>query len=221
MYSIDILIGTGVCALILGGLLGMLFGRNSTAGSQQAKELEKRVDQLSRDKQAYENRVSEHFVETADRLNALTDMYRGIHEHLAEGANTLCVGKNDVTVKRLDGPGDASEVPPESVDVEPPRDYAPKTEGETGMLNESFGIERETVPGTETLADADEAEEVTDTTPGSGSEQEGKKEAGKETQAEEDGSGEEEADGAAPDGEEPKEEGDKEESKEAERKETA
>ena len=59
----------------------------------------------------------------------------------------------------------------------------PRTEGETGMLNESFGIERETVPGTETLADADEAEEVTDTTPGSESEQEGKKEAGKETEA--------------------------------------
>ncbi|MHA7817708.1 MAG: Z-ring associated ZapG family protein [Pseudohaliea sp.] len=161
MYSIDILIGTGLCALIVGGLLGMLFGRKSTAGSQQARELEKRIDQLTRDKQAYENRVTEHFVETADRLNALTDMYRGIHEHLAEGASTLCVGKNDVSVKRLGGTGDDSEVPQDAMNIEPPRDYAPKNEGETGMLNESFGIEREPTPGAgQNLADADEAEDV-------------------------------------------------------------
>ena len=161
MYSIDILIGTGLCALIVGGLLGMLFGRNSTAGSQQARELEKRIDQLTRDKQAYENRVTEHFVETADRLNALTDMYRGIHEHLAEGASTLCVGKNDVSVKRLAGTADDSEAPQEALNIEPPRDYAPKAEGETGMLNESFGIEREPAPGArQGIADAEEAEDV-------------------------------------------------------------
>jgi hypothetical protein len=161
MYSIDILIGTGLCALIVGGLLGMLFGRNSTAGSQQARELEKRIDQLTRDKQAYENRVTEHFVETADRLNALTDMYRGIHEHLAEGASTLCVGKNDVSVKRLASAVDDGEVPQEALNIEPPRDYAPKAEGETGMLNESFGIERESTPGTrQGVADTEEAEDV-------------------------------------------------------------
>jgi len=166
MYSIDILIGTGLCALIVGGLLGMLFGRNSTAGSQQARELEKRIDQLTRDKQAYENRVTEHFVETADRLNALTDMYRGIHEHLAEGASTLCVGKNDVTVKRLAGTTDDSEVPQEALNIEPPRDYAPKTEGETGMLNESFGIEREPAPGAarQGIADTEEAGDVVEET---------------------------------------------------------
>lgn len=163
MYSIDILIGTGLCALIVGGLLGMLFGRNSTAGSQQARELEKRIDQLTRDKQAYENRVTEHFVETADRLNALTDMYRGIHEHLAEGASTLCVGKNDVSVKRLAGATDDGEVPQEALNIEPPRDYAPKAEGETGMLNESFGIEREPAPGArQGMADAEDAEDVAD-----------------------------------------------------------
>jgi uncharacterized membrane-anchored protein YhcB (DUF1043 family) len=185
MYSIDILIGTGLCALIVGGLLGMLFGRNSTAGSQQARELNKRIDQLTRDKQAYENRVTEHFVETADRLNALTDMYRGIHEHLAEGASTLCVGKNDVSVKRLAGTADDSEVPQESLNIEPPRDYAPKAEGETGMLNESFGIEREQTPGThqgpsateevedvveETTAEADDADSGSEAAGGKDSE---------------------------------------------------
>ncbi|HBO13051.1 MAG TPA: hypothetical protein DD491_09730 [Halieaceae bacterium] len=184
MYSIDILIGTGLCALVVGGLLGMLFGRNSTAGSQQARELEKRIDQLTRDKRAYENRVTEHFVETADRLNALTDMYRGIHEHLAEGASTLCVGKNDVSVKRLAGPADDSEVPQESLNIEQPRDYAPKAEGETGMLNESFGIERESTPGTrQGAASAEEAEDVVEETTAEA----GEADSGSETAGEEDG----------------------------------
>ncbi|KGE03236.1 YhcB family protein [Pseudohaliea rubra] len=175
MYSIDILIASGLCALVVGGVLGMVFGRKSTAGSQQARELEKRIDQLSRDKQAYENRVTEHFTETADRLNALTEMYRGIHEHLAEGASTLCVGKNDVTVTRLGGTRDDSEVPQEALSIEQPRDYAPKTEGETGMLNESFGIEREPVPGTQGLADTEteETEDVAEGTTAQADEAEG------------------------------------------------
>lgn len=155
MYSVDILILTALCALIAGGLLGMIFGRRSTTGSQQARELEKRLDQLSRDKQAYENRVTEHFSETADRLNTLTDMYRGIHEHLAEGASTLCVGREDIGIKRLSVPAENPEVPADTASVEPPRDYAPRSDGEPGMLNEGFGLERDNLPGNRGAGDPD------------------------------------------------------------------
>lgn len=167
MYSLDILIGTGLCALVVGGLLGMLFGRNSTAGSQQARDLEKRVDELSRDKKAYENRVTEHFAETAERLNALTDMYRDIHEHLAEGASTLAVGKPSVTVKRLAGDDDRRTLPESAGDVEPPRDYAPKANGERGVLTEGFGLERDNLPGNRGPRDPDGGGDA-DATAGSG-----------------------------------------------------
>lgn len=140
MYSLDIVIGTAICVLIVAGIVGFLLGRRTTAGSQQARELETRLDQVTRDKQHFEDRVTEHFAETATRLNALTENYRAVHEHLAEGANTLCAGNPPVTVGRLDG---NSDLDPDMLDVQPPRDYAPKASpSETGMLNEGFGLEK-------------------------------------------------------------------------------
>jgi len=143
MYSIDILIGTAVCVLIIAGVVGFIMGRRTTAGSQQARELELRLDQVTRDKQHFEDRVTEHFTETATRLNALTENYRAVHEHLAEGANTLCAGNPSVTVSRLGGDSDLDA---NLLNAQPPRDYAPKSSPtEKGMLNEGFGLDKDDV----------------------------------------------------------------------------
>lgn len=143
MYSLNILLGITLCVLIVAGLAGYLFGRRSTAGSKQARELENRLDQVTRDKQHFEDRVTEHFAETATRLNTLTENYRAIHEHLAEGADTLCAGNLSVTVARLSGDGDLDA---DLLNVEPPRDYAPKSSpSETGMLNEGFGLDKDDI----------------------------------------------------------------------------
>lgn len=147
MYSLSILLGTALCVLIVAGLAGYLLGRRSTAGSQQARELENRLDQVTRDKQHFEDRVTEHFAETATRLNTLTENYRAIHEHLAEGADTLCAGNLSVTVRRLGGDADLDA---DLLNVEPPRDYAPKSSpSEKGMLNEGFGLDKEDVAPTD------------------------------------------------------------------------
>jgi len=143
MYSLDIVIGTAICVLIVAGIIGFLMGRRTTAGSQQARELEKRLDQVTRDKQLFEDRVTDHFAETATRLNALTENYRAVHEHLAEGANTLCAGNLSVRVGRLGGDSDLDE---NLLNAEPPRDYAPKSSPtEKGMLNEGFGLDKDDV----------------------------------------------------------------------------
>lgn len=143
MYSLDIVIGTAICVLVIAGIAGFFIGRRTTAGSHQARELEKRLDQVTRDKQHFEDRVTEHFAETATRLNALTENYRAVHEHLAEGANALCAGNLSVTVGRLDG---NSALDAELLNVQPPRDYAPKTSpSEKGMLNEGFGLDKDDI----------------------------------------------------------------------------
>lgn len=147
MYSLDIVIGTAICVLIVAGIIGFFLGRRTTAGSQQARELEKRLDQVTRDKQHFEDRVTEHFTETATRLNALTENYRAVHEHLAEGANTLCAGNPAVTVGRLGGDSDLDA---NLLNAEPPRDYAPKSSPtEKGMLNEGFGLDKDDIAPTE------------------------------------------------------------------------
>lgn len=147
MYSLDIVIGTAIVVLIIAGIVGFIMGRRTTAGSQQARELEKRLDQVTRDKQHFEDRVTEHFTETATRLNALTENYRAVHEHLAEGANTLCAGNPSVTVSRLGGDSDLDA---NLLNAQPPRDYAPKSSPtEKGMLNEGFGLDKDEVAPSE------------------------------------------------------------------------
>lgn len=167
MYSLDIVIGTAVCVLIVAGFVGFLMGRRSSAGSQQARELEQRLEQVTRDKQHFEDRVTEHFVETATRLNALTENYRAVHEHLAEGASTLCSGDVPVKLARLGAEGD---VDANLLNVEAPRDYAPKSSPtEKGMLNEGFGLDKDDAPPTEksrreeqSAAFADDMDDATD-----------------------------------------------------------
>ena len=86
----------------------------------------------------------EHFTDTAKMLNSLTESYREVHNHLAKGAADLCQGQGPVVMGRLGDDRDSAGIPAQLADIQPPLDYAPKTSpNEKGMLNESFGLERD------------------------------------------------------------------------------
>jgi len=142
-YSQTILIAAGAALFILGLALGALLGRRSAPSAKRQREAELKLDQLLQEKKAYEDEVVEHFTETATLLNNLTESYRDVHNHLAKGANSLCMGKGPVSLDRLQESRDSSEIPANLADIRPPLDYAPKTSPEEkGMLNEEFGIDR-------------------------------------------------------------------------------
>ena len=142
-YSQHIVIAAGAALFILGIALGALLGRRSAPSAKRQREAELKLDQMLQDKKAYEDEVVEHFTETATLLNNLTERYRDVHNHLAKGANNLCHGKGPVSLDRLEGSRDSSEIPAHLADIRPPLDYAPKTSPEEkGMLNEEFGIDR-------------------------------------------------------------------------------
>ena len=143
MYSLTILIATGAITLLAGLGIGLLLGQRTSADGQRLRETELKLDQLTRDKRAYEEEVVEHFTQTAELLNTLTDSYRNVHNHLASGAETLCQGSGPVNLGQLRGRSDDSEIPAHLARIQPPLDYAPKSSPEEkGMLNEEFGIER-------------------------------------------------------------------------------
>lgn len=145
-YSLNILLAASAGAVVLGLLIGLLLGRRSSSGNQKYREVERKLDQVLQDKKAYEDEVVEHFGDTAKLLNNLTASYRDVHDHLARGAATLCQGEGPVSLERLQGAEDPSEIPPQLADVQPPLDYAPKSSpDEKGMLNEEFGLERKPV----------------------------------------------------------------------------
>jgi uncharacterized protein len=143
-YSSGILLAVGAAAALLGFFVGWLTGRNTSAATLKNRELTEKLERVMQDRKAYEDEVVEHFTETATLLNNLTESYREVHNHLANGAANLCHGKGPVSMARLRNDRDATEIPEDLAILHPPLDYAPKlSPDEKGMLNEEFGLERE------------------------------------------------------------------------------
>ena len=143
MYSLTIVIVGAAAGLILGLVIGLLWGRQSSPSGQKHREVERKLDQVLQDKKVYEDEVVEHFSDTAKLLNSLTESYRDVHNHLAKGAADLCQGNGPVALDQLENQRDPSEIPADLASVQQPLDYAPKTSpDEKGMLNEEFGLDR-------------------------------------------------------------------------------
>ncbi|MBQ0756334.1 MAG: YhcB family protein [Amphritea sp.] len=159
----------GIVALAAGALIGYLMGRSGDNSGQQ-----KLVDQLNEAQQelsVYKEEVNGHFEKTASLVNNLTESYREVHQHLAQGSESLCKGEhspaqldNDTQPKiaELTDSEQEEQIPtvtdevtaePEEPEIiEPPRDYAPKSPDQEGTLSEKFGLKKE--------QQADEEEEI-------------------------------------------------------------
>ena len=160
-YSLEVLIAAGAALLILGLGIGLLFGRRTSSAGQKYKEVERKLDQVLQDKKVYEDEVVEHFTDTAKLLNNLTESYRDVHNHLAQGAASLCQGEGPVSLDRLENNRDRTEIPADLAQIQPPLDYAPKTSpDEKGMLNEEFGIEHKPGEPETSAPDPEETEKT-------------------------------------------------------------
>lgn len=143
-YSLQVLLGVGIALGLAGLLIGWVAGKRASADAKKQRELTLKLDRVMQDKKAYEDEVVEHFTETAKLLNNLTESYREVHNHLAQGASGLCQGKGPVSLENLQGRREPGKIPDNLTHLQPPLDYAPKASpDEKGMLNEEFGLERE------------------------------------------------------------------------------
>ncbi|HEY6130588.1 MAG TPA: DUF1043 family protein [Halioglobus sp.] len=131
----------------MGLLLGWAAGRRTSVAEKKYREITLKLEQVTQEKLTFEAEVAEHFTKTADLLNNLTESYREVHNHLAQGAATLCQGEGPMSLTRPEEDRDPTEIPRILVDPRPPLDYAPKlSPDEKGMLNEEFGLERRSLP---------------------------------------------------------------------------
>lgn len=75
-----------VIGLVIGGLvvLGSMLWRQ-----RREEQAGRSVRALERAHQAFRDDVNHHFVETAELINRLTDSYKAVFDHLAEGADRL------------------------------------------------------------------------------------------------------------------------------------
>lgn len=133
---------TLVGGIIIGVILARILQASSPKSTQsQLSDLQERFDN-------YQNEVISNFSTTAELISKLTESYQNVQEHMLHSAERLAVDEQsrekllacltDGSVKeRISAPSKSNkkeELPPE-----PPRDYAPKAEGEPGTLDEDFG----------------------------------------------------------------------------------
>ncbi|MEE8059665.1 MAG: DUF1043 family protein [Pseudomonadales bacterium] len=143
MYTLEFLLTVGLAAIIIGLVGGFLIAQRTSASQQSQRELENHLSELQQQQQDYQHEVTEHFSETADLLNQLTTSYRDVHNHLARGAQLLAGENASESLKTLPENKVMQTDKTLDEDITPPLDYAPKTAPhEPGMLNEEFGLEK-------------------------------------------------------------------------------
>lgn len=82
MYSMVWVVGALALGLAVGALVVWLLTR-SAAGPGHS------VRQLREENEQFREQVNDHFVQTAELINRLTDSYKAVFDHLSEGAERL------------------------------------------------------------------------------------------------------------------------------------
>ena len=153
MYSLTAVIVTACVTLLTGIVIGALLNRLASPQAQKSRDLENALKRAEDQLSTYQQEVTEHFAETAKRVNHLTQSYREVHEQLASDALKLA----NVEISRQLLPQNNAEehllgeASLHDDNYQAPRDWAPKVPGQEGALSESFGLAEEQ---TETQAQA-------------------------------------------------------------------
>ena len=150
MEEMNVLWFVGSLAFLAGLLLGAFLHHLLSGSKTRNGKLEGQLDEMQREFKEYQDKVGDHFTTTAHLINKLTDTYRDVHEHMANGAENLCededvrnrlsdalLGSNALMSGKINKRRNERTKP-----LEQPKDYAPKhSPDEKGALSEEFGIE--------------------------------------------------------------------------------
>lgn len=123
MFSASVYWLTALGCLVAGVGAGWVLRLVLDASEQRIRELERRLADSDAALRDYRQQVTEHFRGTAERVNRLTEDYRELHSHLAEGAMGLCQPAGE-ELPLLTSLGGAGSRPPVITSVRPPLDYA-------------------------------------------------------------------------------------------------
>ena len=80
----------GILGTLLGIGLGSIVTYTLTSRSNHNKNLQAELDQLAERFTEYREQVGQHFMQTSNLVQEMTQSYRAVYEHLASGAYHLC-----------------------------------------------------------------------------------------------------------------------------------
>ncbi|HSG61139.1 MAG TPA: DUF1043 family protein [Pseudomonadales bacterium] len=143
MYELNELILAAIASLILGGVAGLVFGNSKNTANKKNKDLEKSLAESQEELRGYQKQVNEHFQKTAELVRELNESYRGVHQHLAQGAHQLAQMNPSAYLSLIGGRSEDELTEEELAHIRQPLDYSPKkSPDEKGMLREDFGLEK-------------------------------------------------------------------------------
>lgn len=79
-----------IAGLIIFAGLGIFIGTRISADKRRIRELESELSAARKDMETYRTRVNDHFKKTSELFTRMTDSYKAVYLHLAEGAQSLC-----------------------------------------------------------------------------------------------------------------------------------
>ena len=147
-----------LASLAVGLVIGTLVGRTLSGATKQRRTLTEELRKKDDELKTYQHKVTEHFMTTSELVNNLTHSYKEVHQHLADSAMTLT--NPEISNKLLEaGSGNlgiAHTADSGTIDSpQPPKDYTPDI---NGVLDESYGLEKNKAKATEAQSAEEPAE---------------------------------------------------------------
>ena len=140
----------GIGCFLGGAALGAVLFKMFRSDEVRIDALEQQLQSLTNEHENYKNNVHAHFSSSAQLLNRLTESYKDVYVHMADGARSLCpdyISKQlalNSDDRALLGSGSNTPLYNERTrQMAPPLDYAPKPgPDQKSILDDDFGLEK-------------------------------------------------------------------------------
>ncbi len=93
----------GILIFAIGLVLGCMATYLAIARYGRSREMQEELDQLKDRFTDYREQVTQHFMRTSELVQEMTQSYRAVYEHLANGAQHLCSDENDIDLLESSG----------------------------------------------------------------------------------------------------------------------
>jgi hypothetical protein len=95
-------VGLVAALVLISAAAGALIAAALLPGPKRVRQLEQEVERLHKEYDEYRGGVTEHFKQTAELVGEMTQTYKKVYDHLADGAQTLC-GEYDALTSSVFG----------------------------------------------------------------------------------------------------------------------
>ncbi|MGB5259610.1 MAG: DUF1043 family protein [Gammaproteobacteria bacterium] len=91
-------------SFLLGTVIGCIVTYTVVARNNRTHQLQMELNELTDDFRDYRDQVTHHFMRTSELVQEMTQSYRSVYEHLANGAQHLCADTEATALHHTSAP---------------------------------------------------------------------------------------------------------------------